>query len=176
VRPLAAGLVGGKPKPARGPDPGVGLGPEQGRIAGPWQGLEGGDALGHRHPGMLASKEEVGARRQTLALVERSDPKEKDGIAEEAVGAPQDDPAIAATRAAAARGSIASAPAMTSTRSRSIIAFIAKAEPESFWHWRQWQQLTKIGSPSRRYLTRPHSQPPSIPPGYRSGFLPASSG
>jgi hypothetical protein len=36
-------------------------------------------------------------------------------------------------------------PARSSTRSASIIAFIANAVPVSRWHQRQWQQCTKSG-------------------------------
>jgi hypothetical protein len=36
-------------------------------------------------------------------------------------------------------------PAVSTTRSASIIAFSAKAVPVSRWHQRQWQQCTNIG-------------------------------
>ena len=41
---------------------------------------------------------------------------------------------------------ISGSPLDRTTRSASISAFSAKAEPVSRWHQRQWQQCTKSGS------------------------------
>jgi len=44
-------------------------------------------------------------------------------------------------------------PESSCTRSASIIALIANAEPVSRWHHVQWQQFTNSGRDVRRYLT-----------------------
>ena len=91
--------------------------------------------------------------RQTVGLVERADADELHERARARVMAPHRDPAARAARdvlaLAACRRRVDQFrfdSEVASTRSDSIIAFNAKAEPVSRWHQRQWQQCTKSGA------------------------------